>query len=211
MNDTKELIITTSMKLFMQKGFKEVTMQEIIGETGLSKGAVYHHFKGKEEIFEEVVKYFYDHMIISDYGDFPRTSLKSFYHYYLKKLGNSPGETDDADEDGNILAFISAAARRVPSFPEIHHAQRKKEITAWTNMIVIAKRNEEIQSRLPNKSIASMFLNLSDGVALNRMFTHKEEALQDLEQDWDNLYKLLKLPEGHHTKPLRHKDTKKQR
>ncbi len=192
------------MKLFARKGFKAVTMKEIVDETGLSKGAFYHYFESKEKVFEEVVKYFYNNMIITDYSDFPRTSLKAFCRFYLERLENTPDETDNADEDMNTFAFSSDALRKIPSFLGIHNAQREKELTAWTNIIAIAKKAGEIQSDIPNRNIAAMFLNLSDGVALNRMFAKNETASQDIKRDWDNLYKLLQRHEKHGRKPVRH-------
>lgn len=52
--DTVELILGTASKLFITKGYDETSLQDIInGLGGLSKGAVYHHFSSKEEIFEE--------------------------------------------------------------------------------------------------------------------------------------------------------------
>ena len=54
MNESKEHIITVASKLFLQKNFKEVTMKEIVDKTGLSKGAFYHYFESKEQLFLEV-------------------------------------------------------------------------------------------------------------------------------------------------------------
>jgi TetR/AcrR family transcriptional repressor of nem operon len=44
MADTRDQILTTAFKLFFEKGYKEVTMSELVKETGLSKGAFYHYF-----------------------------------------------------------------------------------------------------------------------------------------------------------------------
>jgi AcrR family transcriptional regulator len=50
-------ILDTAMKLFMSKGYEHTTIQDIIDELGdLSKGAIYHHFKSKEEIMDAVNK-----------------------------------------------------------------------------------------------------------------------------------------------------------
>ena len=38
--------------MFSNKGYKETTMADLVTVTGLSKGAVYHHFKSKEEILQ---------------------------------------------------------------------------------------------------------------------------------------------------------------
>ncbi|MGY3750348.1 TetR/AcrR family transcriptional regulator [Vagococcus acidifermentans] len=50
--ETKELIVSTAMELFMSKGYDSATMQNIMDETGLSKGALYHHFKSKNDILD---------------------------------------------------------------------------------------------------------------------------------------------------------------
>lgn len=55
MADLKEHILETAQKLFLQKGFKGVTMNELVEAAGLTKGAFYHYFKSKEQVFEEVV------------------------------------------------------------------------------------------------------------------------------------------------------------
>jgi len=188
MKDTREFIIKTSLALFMQKGFKAVTMNEIVKKTGLSKGAVYHYFESKEQVFEETVKHFYNHLMITDYSDFPRTTLKAFYRFYMKKLETLP----DFDDATNILVFFSDAIRKIPTFAQINNAQRKKEISAWTNIISIAKENGEIKADIPDRIIARMFLNLSDGIALNQMIISRQSSSNDMKQEWDYLYALLK-------------------
>ena len=45
------LILETATRLFVQKGYERTSIQDIINNLGgLSKGAIYHHFKSKEEI-----------------------------------------------------------------------------------------------------------------------------------------------------------------
>lgn len=53
--NTKEHILNVTFKLFLQKSFKQVTLKEIVEETGLSKGAFYHYFTSKEQIFLQLV------------------------------------------------------------------------------------------------------------------------------------------------------------
>ena len=51
---TVEKILSAAERLFAQKGYAKTTLQDIIDTTGLSKGAVYHHFQSKEEIAARV-------------------------------------------------------------------------------------------------------------------------------------------------------------
>ena len=52
--ETVKLILDVSTHLFVEKGYDATSLQDIINETNLSKGAIYHHFSSKEEIFEAI-------------------------------------------------------------------------------------------------------------------------------------------------------------
>ena len=53
--ETVNQILEASYRLFMEKGYEHTSIQDIIGQlNGLSKGAIYHHFKSKEEILDAV-------------------------------------------------------------------------------------------------------------------------------------------------------------
>ena len=50
---TVEKILEVSQRLFMEKGYDNTTIKDIVNELGgLTKGAIYHHFKSKEEIID---------------------------------------------------------------------------------------------------------------------------------------------------------------
>lgn len=52
--ETVKLILDVAAQLFMEKGYDRTSLQDIIHGTGLSKGAIYHHFASKEEIFVQI-------------------------------------------------------------------------------------------------------------------------------------------------------------
>jgi len=45
-----------ALKLFVDKGYSKITMEEIVQAVGISKGGMYHHFSNKEEIFLELLR-----------------------------------------------------------------------------------------------------------------------------------------------------------
>ncbi len=55
---TKENILKTALELFLKKGYEKTSMNEIAGNVGITKPAVYHHFKNKEELAIKVIDYF---------------------------------------------------------------------------------------------------------------------------------------------------------
>ncbi len=52
--ETMALILKVSQQLFYDKGYDKTSIQDIMNETKLSKGGIYHHFKSKEAIFEAI-------------------------------------------------------------------------------------------------------------------------------------------------------------
>ncbi|MFJ7509621.1 TetR/AcrR family transcriptional regulator [Peribacillus simplex] len=48
---TREKILKISLKLFSEKGYDKVTVDEIVKKSGTSKGSFYQHFSAKSDIF----------------------------------------------------------------------------------------------------------------------------------------------------------------
>ena len=53
---TLEKIVVTAARLFVEKGYEQTSVQDILDATGLSKGGLYHHFKSKEQILDAVMQ-----------------------------------------------------------------------------------------------------------------------------------------------------------
>jgi len=53
---TKKQIIEESVKLFLQKGFSVTTLDEIAQQANVTRGAIYHHFKDKLDIVNELIE-----------------------------------------------------------------------------------------------------------------------------------------------------------
>lgn len=52
----REKIIHAAQKLFVEKGYHSTSIPDIVKEAGVSTGAIYHHFSGKEELAREIHK-----------------------------------------------------------------------------------------------------------------------------------------------------------
>ena len=59
MTDTKENILMTALRLFAQNGYEAVSVSTIAGELGVTKGALYKHYKNKRDIFDSIVERMY--------------------------------------------------------------------------------------------------------------------------------------------------------
>lgn len=85
---TKNKIINAAAKLFSEKGYEETTLQDIMLLSGLSKGAIYHHFKSKQEILDYHINY-----------------QKELVTNYLKSLVENPALTAKQKFE-NIIDYL---------------------------------------------------------------------------------------------------------
>jgi len=51
---TRAALIATARALFAERGYAAVGTEEIVRATGVTRGALYHHFTGKRELFQAV-------------------------------------------------------------------------------------------------------------------------------------------------------------
>lgn len=55
-SDTRGKLIQTATKLFSEKGYDGITVDEIVDTAGVNKRMVYHYFGSKEAIYQEVLR-----------------------------------------------------------------------------------------------------------------------------------------------------------
>ena len=51
---TREALIGAARELFGTRGYAETSLEAVVAAAGVTKGALYHHFSGKEELFAAV-------------------------------------------------------------------------------------------------------------------------------------------------------------
>jgi len=62
----KKQILTAAMNVFVEKGYENTTMDDIVKFSGMSKGALYHYFDSKKILFLELI----DHWETQTFPDF---------------------------------------------------------------------------------------------------------------------------------------------
>jgi AcrR family transcriptional regulator len=52
--DTRRALLDTARELFAENGFQATRTEDIVHRAGLTRGALYHHFRDKEDLFRAV-------------------------------------------------------------------------------------------------------------------------------------------------------------
>ncbi|MBN8192249.1 TetR/AcrR family transcriptional regulator [Bacillus sp. NTK074B] len=84
MKEKEKLIIETSIKLFATKGFNATSVQEIVNECDISKGAFYLYFKSKEALLLAIMNYYFK-MITDKVNEIENEDLPP-YEKFQKQL-----------------------------------------------------------------------------------------------------------------------------
>lgn len=89
--ETVKKILEISYKLFYEKGYDETSIQDIIDEIGMSKGAIYHHFKSKEDILNKICEVnYYESVWSRSLDQIPGSNaLEKMRTAMLSELGSS--------------------------------------------------------------------------------------------------------------------------
>ena len=200
MSDSKELILTAATKLFLQKNYKEVTMKDIVEKTGLSKGAFYHYFESKEQLFKEVIQYSVYSIMTIDFCRYSQESLRQFYRDYLDDqytmaMSNITryAENNSGENGFNYFLLMFDAVKIFPEFLSKIKEVNNKEIEAWAAIAAVAKKNGEIVSKMSDEQIGRFFHHIEQGMSMQLVI---EERIQDWKKEvsalWDAFYEDLK-------------------
>lgn len=71
MKNVRETILNSSKKLILKNGYSKTTIREIIKDSGILSGSIYHFFKNKEDIFKSLILELFDdceYKVIDRYG-----------------------------------------------------------------------------------------------------------------------------------------------
>jgi len=82
----RKKIIDAAFALFLQKGYHGVSLKDIKSQTGLSQGAIYHHFDSKHSIYLETVEEYFFNMINHDFKHTEDLSFKEQIRFRFETM-----------------------------------------------------------------------------------------------------------------------------
>jgi AcrR family transcriptional regulator len=203
--EIKEKILKISLKLFIERGFLEVYIKDLIREIGIEKSVFYHYFKSKDQLIFEVIEEFWSpHLnniirVTDEYNDSSEKKLlKIFQKYseiesYLRNNLNLDGFNYSA------IIFLTIEGLKRHEFETNKVVEFNNRLLEKIESIIEdGKRLGEILNNIDSKSIAINILSSlqSDMVlwAMNQDFNIKEL----FEMSFKYLWNSIKLPESNH-------------
>ena len=196
MDNTKEFIIDEAFKLFLNHSYEAVSISDISKAIGFTKGALYHHFKNKEELFKSVVdKYLY---ITEVKADIETISLLEYIDKCVSQTENIIRKLFGSAitySPINYIALFSDAFRHYPGYAELKGDFISNEIEKTRIVLENGIKSGEIRNDINPSLIATNFFSINMGLAGNLVRNNSlDEAIVMLKEQTFEFYKLLKNP-----------------
>ncbi len=147
-----ELLLDVAHRLFTERGYAHVSMQQIAEEAGMTKGAPYYHFQNKEELFARVsVRILRELKATIDTACQSEGSLEErLNHVVLTAMKSTSGNLEQWFADFNRLFSPAAMLATVSEALETNHISellRPEFEQAYANG-VISRIKPEVAARV---------------------------------------------------------------
>ncbi|MEW9094365.1 MAG: TetR/AcrR family transcriptional regulator [Clostridiaceae bacterium] len=161
-NKKKQHILDAAISVFIEKGFEEASMRDIASAAGLTTGAIYHHFKNKDELFYHAVKeamYFAQKLSERDES----SNLKSTENM-LNEISDKVRERmSKVDEQRLLVLLIGYVISKGGTLNEVLKKDYIEIINKVADMYFYAFGIENAEYK---KILASILVAALDGVAI---------------------------------------------
>ena len=193
----KAAILRESFKLFLAQGYDAVSFTDIERAAQVTRGAIFHHFRGKEDLFKHVAGQIIDILLEEvDYGaeyltsptplkDFMDTSLALIERrmtYFLK-------DADVRVTSASFMSFILYLKDHHETWSEQVQEYETKKIEAWSEAINLSKDRGEIRPDTDTTMLAETFHHLYLGLSFEGAMIDSL-SIAALRKQWEFLYTL---------------------
>lgn len=175
--DTKTAILRTALKLFIENGYSGTSIKNITDAMGITKGALYHHYKNKDDIYVNALDLF---MKWSGHWFKERIqkaeNLRELLNIYFDFSDYFPVETTD-DVYNDRWSLILDAIKR---FPPVKTSVKKNyygNISLIKQHIEHAVKTGEISKSVDSDSIAKQIIFITDGLFFYSVISGDEKEL----------------------------------
>jgi TetR/AcrR family transcriptional regulator, transcriptional repressor for nem operon len=195
MSDTKEYIIDKSYELFLTHSYEAVSISDISKAIDMTKGALYHHFLNKEELFKAVVDKHFTFPVTT--LDIETITLKELLDKSIESMRttiNSCLSYSTEFSPINYISFLVDASRHYKGFIDStdKHVkdEEKKMIVVLKNAIKRGEIRDDINVEVTAYTFTSLHLGLAGNLVSNTATV--EESFSILKEQVLEYYKLLK-------------------
>ncbi len=182
--ETRQRILKAAEWVFRREGYGEAAVEKILDEAGISRGAFYHHFSGKEEVFKALLDAHLDEGFSEFAGVGPAGSLRAVIERFVGLLI----EDMQAHLDSKGLPFeILAQATREEWARGPFEAFHRKAHDLVAEALRSGQRAGSVRSDLDVRAAAWLLLAVSEGLCTFKAIDPEVFDPEALAETWADL------------------------
>lgn len=170
----KESIIKKSIHLFKVHGYYKTSIADLANASGLIKGSIYHHFKGKQELGLACLKYIHAHFNETIFIYAKHSSLSN--KKQLEKLLDAVEAYFLNSEGGCLLGnWALEVINDIPEFKE----EIRSYFNSWEKAIfeiLLCQYSEDEAKELAKQSVA----NTQGALMMMRLYNDEKLFLREI-------------------------------
>lgn len=168
-------ILNAALNLFSKKGYSGATMDDIAGEVGCSKAALYQYYKNKEEIFNALIDETNVQQLITTLRAIP---ADEDIYKAMTKIGTHILKMYRKPARLNLFKVVMSESVRFPEAGEILYTQVISKTTKNLAVFLEEKKKEgELPADLDTYFAARSFFGiLLSFIIVDRIFNPKKAA-----------------------------------
>lgn len=164
--DTREKIMQQSFDLLLRNGYDGVSISDIQGELGISRGLLYHYFKDKMSLFLEVIKSHFFTAFLINLNLVSQYTVEEMISYIVEKYQQLMAEVLQGVPIINYDFLIYRAMQENSELVLLYKKMKETELSAWKIVLANSARRGELREGLDNELLAEQFIHIMDGVWL---------------------------------------------
>jgi len=186
--EAKTRILVAANQVFGKKGYRQATMDDVAKKLGVSKGALYLYFVGKEELFEAICRaqpLAFKEILYSTFSENrnPLESAGEFFDKMLKQNGSNSG-----------LSFeIFSEASHNPGLRKILKKTQDEYAATLMSYLEEGRKRGFIDRNLDLRSITYALIALWNGI---ETIVVTGLPVQDARRAWLEGFKAIFLPKN---------------
>jgi len=167
---TKENILTESFQLFLNEGYKEVSVNRIIKKCEISKGAFYHHFESKDDLYAKVLnRFFFNYFKDTDFVYDDTISFEEKLNQFIISFATPYEELLDLTSRNDLLPYFRFLFQAATNNESIKYKVNKHFYKKGYYLALLVREQQEknnITLKADPKLIARQLLSMVLGITI---------------------------------------------
>jgi len=165
-NQKKTLLLQAAKRVFLAKGYTKATMQDVMDEAGIPRGALYAYFDNVEHLYMELLQFEDQQDVLFFSPNDDETSWQQITNW-VHKQQKEIEQIEQTLTQANSEYFLSIRDSKKQEGVTYSTTRYDRIVNTLTVLFQSGTKKGELQPRLPAEMISRYLVSFIDGLMLD--------------------------------------------